>query len=54
MINDMDRIVGFVGEAKDENKKIIPERMDPRDIEGMRESERALGANKIVRNNFSG
>lgn len=44
----MDRIVGFVGEARDEDKKLIPERMDPEDIEGIKASEKALGANKIV------
>ena len=49
MINDMERIVGFVGETRDEEKKLIPEKMDLKDIEGIKESERALGANKIVR-----
>lgn len=48
MINDMERIVGFVGEERDEEKKLIPEQMDPKDIEGIKESERVLGANKIV------
>ncbi|CAM9856462.1 unnamed protein product [Pylaiella littoralis] len=47
MVNDMERIVGFVGEMKDEEKKLIPEKMDPEDIEGVRESERALGSNKV-------
>ncbi|CAB1096546.1 unnamed protein product [Ectocarpus sp. CCAP 1310/34] len=47
IVNDMDRIVGFVGEARDEDKKLIPERMDPEDIEGIKASEKALGANKI-------
>lgn len=45
----MERIVGFVGEERDEDKKLIPEKMDPEDIKGIRESERALGANKVVR-----
>ncbi|CAM9604754.1 unnamed protein product [Hapterophycus canaliculatus] len=47
VVNDMDRIVGFVGETRDEDKRLIPSRMDPADIEGIRESERALGENKI-------
>ncbi|CAM9640246.1 unnamed protein product, partial [Ectocarpus sp. 8 AP-2014] len=46
-VNDMDRIVGFVGEARDEDKKLIPERIEPEDIEGIKASEKALGANKI-------
>lgn len=48
MVNDMDKIVGFVGDKRDEDKKLIPNRLDEADIQGVQESEKALGANGVV------
>lgn len=48
LVNDMERIVGFVGERRDEDKKLIPNRVEENDIEGIKGSEKALGGNQTV------
>ena len=49
MVNDMDKIVGFVGERRDGKKKPIPDRLDQADIEGVMASEKELNQNTTVR-----
>lgn len=44
----MERIVGFVGDKRDEDEKLIPNRIEERDIAGVKESERTLGGNQTV------
>ena len=48
LVNDMERIVGFVGDRRDEDKKLIPNRVEEKDIEGVKRSESALGGNQTV------
>lgn len=48
LVNDMERIVGFVGAERDEDKKLIPNHLEENDIEEIKGSERALGGDQTV------
>ena len=49
LVHDMERIVGFVGEKRDEDSMVIPNHLEESDIEGIKGSERALGGDQTVR-----